>query len=201
VKLPVCIGHKAQSRPSTIDVDKLKCSAFSELLKVDNLHSKGLDKQGIALWSNPTMLRSTHAISSGDLTLVPLVPLSNMSTKKPASAKAQLIHEGPDLYLVPLSTPTPPKGNTVLDADQLVVAYWLVGETCSEIDANMKEIDIEKGAFKFKCLVNCKDIAPSTPLLIYKAAVVKAVGKRLEGATVVSDTKRQRIQGKQSNEA
>ena len=201
VKLPVCIGHKAQSRPSTIDVDKLKCSAFSELLKVDNLHSKGLDKQGIALWSNPTMLRSTHAISSGDLTLVPLVPLSNMSTKKPASAKAQLIHEGPDLYLVPLSTPTPPKGNTVLDADQLVVAYWLVGETCSEIDANMMEIDIEKGAFKFKCLVNCKDIAPSTPLLIYKAAVVKAVGTRLEGATVVRDTKRQRIQGKQSNEA
>ena len=142
VKLPFCIAHKAQSRPSTIDVDKLKCSAFSELLKVDNLHSKGLDKQGIALWSNPTMVRSTHAISSGDLTLVPFVPLSNISTKKPAAAKAQLIHEGPDLYLVPLSTPTPLKDKTVLDADQLVVAYWLVGETNSEIDANMMEVDI-----------------------------------------------------------
>ena len=102
---------------------------------------------------------------------------------------------------MPLSTPTPLKDKTVLDADQLVVAYWLVGETCSEIDANMMEIDIEKGGFKFNCLVNCKDIAPSTPLLIYKAAVVKAARQRLEGATVVSDTKRQRIQGKKSNEA
>ena len=147
------------------------------------------------------MLGSTRAIFSGELTLVPLVPLSNMSTKKPAAARAQLIHEGPDLYLVPLSTPTPLKGKTVLGADQLVVAYWLVGETNTEENANMTEVVIEKGAFKFKCLVNCKDIAPSTSLLIYKAAVAKVARQRLEGAIVISDTKRQRIQGKTSTEA
>ena len=198
VKLPVCIAHKAQIRPSTIELEKLKCSAFAELLKVDNQHSKGLDKQGIALWSHPTMLRSTRAISSGELTLVPFVPLSNMSTKKPTAAKAQLIHEDPNLYLVPLSTPTVFKDKTVLGADQLSVAYWLVTETCTEENANMTEVVIEKGAFKFKCLVNSKDIAPSTPLLIYKAAAAKAARQRLEGATVISDTKRQRIQGKKS---
>jgi hypothetical protein len=201
VKLPVCIADKAQIRPKTIELEKLKCSAFAELLKVDNQHSKGLDKQGIALWSHPTMLRSTRAISSGELTLVPLVPLSNMSSKKPTGAKAQLIHEDPNLYLVPLSTPTVFKDKTVLGADQLSVAYWLVTETGTEEHANMTEVVIEKGAFKFKCLVNSKDIAPSTPLLIYKESAPKAVRQRLAGATVISETKRQRIQGKQSSEA
>ncbi len=201
VKLPVCIADKAQIRPKTIELEKLKCSAFAELLKVDNQHSKGLDKQGIALWSHPTMLRSTRAISSGELTLVPFVPLSNMSTKKPTAAKAQLIHEDPNLYLVPMSTPTVNKDKTVLGADQLSVAYWFVTETGTEEHANMTEVVIEKGAFKFKCLVNSKDIAPSTPLFIYKEAAPKAVRQRLEGATVISETKRQRIQGKQSSEA
>ena len=60
----------------------------------------------------------------------------------------------------------------------------------------MKEHVVEKGPFSFKCMRNCVDIPQKTPLLMYKPAETKKEKHRLEGATIVGDTKRQRHTGK-----
>ena len=200
VKLPVCISQQ-QLRPASIDIDKLKCQVFEELLKVDKAHSKHLDKQGVAVWSNPACVISSRKIPCGELTLVPFVPMSNISTKKPSSGRFQRVHEDPEMYLVPLSFPSPEKGKSCLDTHQLCVAYWHVSETSNEANANMTEIVIEKGQCSFKCLTNNKDIEAFAPLLVYKppANVAKIEKHRLEGATVIGGPKRQRVHGKQGS--
>ena len=141
VKLPVCISQQ-QLRPASIDIDKLKCQVFEELLKVDKAHSKHLDKQGVAVWSNPACVISSRKIPCGELTLVPFVPMSNISSKNSSVGRFQRVHEDPAIYLVPLSLPSPETGKSCLDT---CVAYWHVSETANEADANMTEIVIEEG--------------------------------------------------------
>ena len=175
----------SQQRPKSINTDKARCTAFQELCKVDKAHTK--TKQGIAIWTNPAMVRSTQVIPEGELVLIPTVPLAHIVAKNNKEGTLQKILEDPPLFIVPLSMPKVPEGQDKLSDDQMVVAYWLIKDTDKEEEANMKEHIVEKSGHVFKTFTNFKTIEAHTHLQVFKAAAVKKVHAQLSGAIILND--------------
>ena len=176
----------SQIRPNALDIDKVRSCVFQELLKADNAATKDVRKQGIVIWTNPLMVRSSRAIPSGELILLPIVPLGNISPTNNKERTLQQVNDDPPIFIVPVSKPHVLEGKDMLVSDQLAAAYWLISTTSKADDGNMQEIIIEKGGFSFKALTNSKDIEPFVHLQIYKEAK-KADKRQLDGAIIVSD--------------
>jgi hypothetical protein len=191
---------EGQNRPMTVDVDKVRASAYHELLKADKATTKDWSKQGLAIWTNPHMVRSTRAIPAGELVLLPMVPLAHIIATKPkaGSPTQQQICTDPPLFIIPLSKLQLIDGNKQLTSDQLVVAYWLVTGTDKPVECNMVETIIQKGDFAFKALTNSHDIDPFTQLKFMKPAKVECEKRQLSDVTIVDDAaaKRTRVNGK-----
>jgi len=184
---------ECQLRPNSLDIDRLKCTAFQELLKADKAASKDVRNQGIAIWTNPSMVRSTREIPEGELILFPTVPLAHIASRNNKEGSLQQIHEDPPLFLLPIPSPKVTEGKVLTD-DQLAVAYWLISTSSDADNANMQELIVEKGGFTFKALTNFKAIQPFAPLQVFKEAGAKKADMQLTGATLVTeDGKRRRI--------
>lgn len=184
-EIPRLIAN-SQIRPNALNIDKLRSSVFQELLKADNAATKDVLKQGIVIWTNPLMVRSSRKIPSGELVLLPIVPLGNISPNNNKERTLQQVHDDPPIFIVPVSKPQVLEGKNMLASDQLAAAYWLISTTSKAEDGNMHEIIMEKGAFSFKALTNSNDIEPFVQLQIYKEAK-KTDKRQLDGATIVTE--------------
>ena len=192
--------RESQNRPMTVDVDKLRANAYLELLKADKATTKDWSKQGLAIWTNPHMVRSTRAIPAGELVLLPMVPLAHIVATKPKAGGfiQQQICTDPPLFIIPLSKLQLLDGNKQLASDQLAVAYWLVTGTTKPVECNMVETIIQKGDFAFKALTNSHDTDPFTQLQFLKPEKAECEKRQLSDVTIFDDTgKRMRVHGKQ----
>lgn len=201
-KIPKKVGTQ-QLRPASIDVDAARADVFKALLSADKVATKKND-QGIAFWVDPASVRTTRLIAAGELTLLPLVPMSMITTSSKTSSSAMQVSTDPPLFIQPLPKLMQlKKGETELKDDQLAVAYWTVvaSHSSNAEHANMQEVVISKGGYEFKALQNESEIQPYTQLQVYKPADTKQLPK-LHGASVYSEDdpepsgKRRRITGK-----
>jgi hypothetical protein len=195
-KVPYVMANAQIRTSAAIAIEQAKCNAFEQLLKLDKAKCKA--NQHIEIWADPVQVRSTsRAIAAEQLTLVPFVPtLANISSKQ--TPTSMQIQSEPNLYLVPPAKPQVKEGHAQLDEDQNCIAFWLVGETHVQDDANMVETIISgKGDVSFKCLINPEVIEPHTQLLVYKPAAIKEAKRPLRGATIIPPVKKNRISVKQ----
>lgn len=200
-KIPKTVGTQ-QFRPASMDVDVARADVFKALLSADKAAIKKKD-QGIAFWVDPASVRTTRLIAAGELTLLPLVPMSMITTSNKTSSSAIQVSTDPALFIQPLPKLIQlKKGETELKDDQLAVAYWtvLASHSSNADHANMQEVIISKSGYDFKALQNASEIQPYTQLQVYKAAETKQVPTKLHGASVYSEedanSKRRRITGK-----
>ena len=187
-----------QIRPESIKVDCLRADAYKALVSADKAAMK--KDQGIAFWVDPVSVRTTRKLKAGELTLLPLVPMTMITSKSVTSGNAMKICDDPfELFIHALPKQIQLKKDQLeLKDDQLAAAYWtVVASTTSEPNvANMQETSISKNGFEFKALTNESDIEPYTQLLVYKAPESKVAASKLKGATVydpLAESKRRRL--------
>ena len=191
-----------QIRPDSLTVDCVRADAYKALIAADKAATKK-DDQGIAFWADPTSVRTTRKLKAGELTLLPLVPISMIYNKSNTSGTAMQICDDPiELFIHPLPKQVPlKKDEHELKDDQLAAAYWTVvaSHTSQADDANMQETTISKNGFEFKALTNQSEIEPYTQLQVYKAPEPKAVAGKLMGVSIYNPAdKRRRLTGTSS---
>jgi hypothetical protein len=199
-KIPKTTGSM-QIRPDSIKIDVARADVFKALLAADKSVIKK-DDQGIAFWVDPTSVRTTRLIGAGELTLMPLVPMSMITAKNNNSGTAMKVSDDPEMFIQPLPKQIQlKKDETELKPDQLAVAYWTVvaSYTSNADDANMEQVVVSKGGYDFKALQNMSEIQPFTQLQVYKAPEAKpASTSKLHGAAIYTEeeSKRRKIAGK-----
>ncbi|CAK0874999.1 unnamed protein product [Prorocentrum cordatum] len=119
-----------QQRPQHLYIDKQKAALYRALLELDAKH---VGKHKLAFWRKPDEVRTTSAIKQGQLTVVPMAPLINISTKN-AGSGISLGDHGIDsdttleLFELPVARPHD-NGAAKFHEAAVVAARWWVGAT------------------------------------------------------------------------
>ena len=164
-------GH--QQRPASFHVDEARCELWTVLQKAE-VRSAFLDH--LVFWRKPDQLRtSAKAIPAEKLTLYPVVPLSNISTKKPVDGYTLGSHDVGDdvMEFFLFAPPKPPRNEFEVDKSSVVTAFFWVGITHERKAANC-EIRYKacKNDISIPIMVNHVQIPAFTQLLRYAPAPV-----------------------------
>ena len=158
-----------QQRPLQLQVDKHKAALFQALIGLDAKHC---GKHKLVFWRKPDEVRTVGAIKEGQLTLVPVAQILNISSKNNPSSSGIPLGDHPvggksvPFFLIPL--PKPPSDTTSkFDVEAIVAAYWWVGPTPDKKHANMAMSTVSHGGFMLPVMTNTVDIAPNSKLLQY----------------------------------
>ena len=185
-QVPVCM-KSGQQRPGSLQIDAHRCVVYKAILDVDS-KTPALAST-IDLWRKPDEARTGHKrIPTGSLVLVPVVPLLGISTKQVPKAVPVDKHNGIHYFLVEPSKPQFVPDDPKFVDQALIAAYWWVGPTGEQKEANMMHSVVKKGDIEVPVLKNHVDIEPYTRLLFYKKPAAAETTKAL--ITVADPLKR-----------
>ena len=180
------IGGNARSK--AIFVDIVKCDIFKALIAADK--EKPSAKKSLEFWRRPDEARTSKAIDAWQLALIPVTPLSSISTKVAGGNPQSLGHHAVDddgntceFFAFPPSRPPFKASQSEFSEEAVVAAYWWVSTTSHQSKANMECGVITKHGIDIPVLHNPKPIAPYTKLCLFKA---KATAAALGGGKIIS---------------
>ena len=149
-----------QNRPMSLFVDSQKCALYKAIVDLD---AKQKD-HALSFWRHPDQVRTTKKIKQGQLTLVPVAPLLNLSIKNTPTGSgvslgthsiSQDDEEEIEFFVLP-----PPKPTQEDFEEGFVAAFWWVTAATDEEQANMAIDSIHFHGFDLPILRNTIDIAP-----------------------------------------
>ena len=150
------------------------------------LDAKHIHKHELKFWRKPDEVRTAGAIKAGQLTLVPIAPILNISaTNTPSSSGISLGEHSVGDKQVPffvIPVPKPQSDDTKFDEDPPVAAYWWVGPTSDKKQANMATSSISHNGFMIPVTTNTVDIAPNSKLLQHVKPKARAAPIHAEAA-------------------
>ena len=168
-----------QTRPQQLYVDKQKAALFRALLELDAKH---FTKQKMMFWKSPDEVRTAGPVKQGHLTLVPVAPLLNISSKNTSSGSGIALGDYKvgdttmPFFVIPVPTPKHKNDNpTMFEDDTLVAAYWWVGTTSDKKQANMTTSHVSHGGYMLPVLTNSVDLESNTKLVMLVKPKPKAV--------------------------
>ena len=175
-------------RPNSLYIDDLKATVFRAIVAADTAYAP--PPESLAIWRRPDEVRTKRQFKKGELTLVPVARLSNISTVNSSTSAPSVgkhtvlnVDEKVELFVVPPTKPPIKLGETVFDKDVLVGFYWWVTTVSSEEKANMQASHVTQGKIRIPVLVNSKPVEKFEKLEVYKP---KPTAVPLQGATVIS---------------
>ena len=174
-----------QQRPLSLDVDSQKASIFKALMVAD---SKSAGAESIVFWRRPDEVRTSKHIGAGALTLVPVAPLANISTKSnsagsaPSLGKYTIGSDEVEFFVLSPSKPSTKAAEVSFAPEVVLSAYWWIGTTHIQGKANMHASHITENGIRIPIMTNSKPLGPFTKLMAYKA---RTACQTLKGATVI----------------
>jgi hypothetical protein len=158
-----------QQRNPALMVDAQKCTIFRALMDADSMNEKA---RSLVFWRRPDAARTSQRIAKGALTLVPVVQLNGISTRRVSQAvsvgKYPVNNANMEFFLLPVAKPSFKEGVIDFEKEATIAAYWWVGDTPVRSKANMEVESIIKHGIKIPVLKNKVDIEPFTELLKFK---------------------------------
>ncbi len=160
-----------QCRPKALALDMQRCMLFRALLDLDAKH---VYKHDLTFWRRPDEVRTQGSIKEGQLVLVPVAPMLNISTKNTSSGSGISLgkHEVEDktieFFVIPLNRPQLQK--EVQDAfpdDAVVAAFWWVSSTTDKKQANMALTSVTQNGVEVPVLKNIIDVSPKSKLYMW----------------------------------
>ena len=110
-----------------MDVDHQKTLLFQALVAAEG---KYYDKHTLVFWKKPDEVRTTSNIKKGQLVLVPVAPLLNISTKNTSSGYGVSLGEhgiaGKAMEFFVLPVPKPYNKDDAVGGNTIVAACWWV---------------------------------------------------------------------------
>ena len=166
-----------QQRPQQLYIDKQKAVLYRALIELDAKH---VGKHKLTFWRKPDEVWTTSAIKQGQLTLVPVVPLINISVKNNGSGISLGEHvidtdTTVHFFVLPAAKPVDNDTNTKFDEAALVAAHWWVAPTYDKKQANMATSHVSHGGLMLPVLTNNADIEPNVKLQMLVKPKAKAV--------------------------
>ena len=144
--------------------DVIKSEMFRELIKAAGVHQE-LARKHVAFYANPYEVRCSEAIEANALKLIPVTYLQNIVPKS-LTSKTIVTGQGKHFYLEapPKARGTDPAG---FAKGTMFAAYWSVGTTDDENEANMKYVKMQVPDFTFQILQNSKALQPFDKLVVF----------------------------------
>ena len=162
---PPVMMDGGQQRPGGLQVDRQKGLVFRALLDAD---AKGGNKFPMLFWRKPDEVRNECAIKVGQLSLFPVVPYTNITSKaSPNAVKCD------GCFILPVQKPPVEAATTTFKPDAVVAAFWWVAATSDKKEANMAMEYVNQSGIQIPVLKNTVDLAPHTKLCMWKPQLAK----------------------------
>jgi len=165
-------------RPNSIDIDIQRSLIYKAVCDSDKETASSLS---LRFWKRPDEVRTSQRIKEGAIKLVPLVPMSNISTKNTPTmsgysvGKHDVCGESVEFFILPAARPIVDETASEFHAESIVAAFWWVATTANKAEANMEMDVITKNGINVPILTNTKALEPYIKLVRYKAPVTPTV--------------------------
>ena len=174
----------SQQRSDALAIDMQKTLIFQAIMEVERKFAVATSpvQTELVFWRKPDSLRcGAKKIAEGALTLVPTMPLLNISTKQTSTAISFgkfTVAGHPkkiEFFGTPVPKPTAPqdRNNLAWPEQANVVAYFWVEDTANTKLVNMYESSIEKSGVSIPVLKNSVALEPHVKLYKFKPAAPK----------------------------
>ena len=168
----VHVGHLTPSLLTKIEPMRIKLWQALMAAQVRNLIT-----QSLQFWRKPDSVRAGKDFKKGELVLFPIAPYSHIGIVGSAATISLGKQEiaglaDVEFFLQPLSKPSPDKeGNYSEKA--IWQAYWWIGVSHRQQDANMELCNEDSKGFSFPCYKNNVAVMSGQPLTTYVAPPVR----------------------------
>ena len=175
--------------PYQFELDAMKASLYSAVFGADHKAMEKDSSGAVIFYRRPDVLYSAKKINKGALTLVPMAPLSNITTKDSANAVSLGVHPVAE-EMVEFFISAPPKPACLplnpasVQPGSSMIAFWWVGTTANKKEATLELSEITQNGFTIPVLTNTSVLPPHTPLLKFKAKAAAPI--QLKGAKVIA---------------
>jgi hypothetical protein len=154
-----------QQRPKSFETDLHKTTIYKAILEAD----KSATASGLVFWRKPDELRSgPKPIPAGKILLAPVAGLMSISTKQVPRAVKVHEHNGTSYYIIEPPKPAFDASKSTFPHDAIIAAFWWVGNTDDNKQANMSWTTVTKNGISVPMLTNSVEIQPFTKLSKYR---------------------------------
>jgi hypothetical protein len=170
---------------ASVHVEAVKAHYYLTLIKAYAEHSSSAD--AVIFYRRPDEVRVIKKIPKGELTLVVMAPLNNLSLKKSSVHLGKQHYQGvnAELWLTPPAKPSLDAAAGTIQTEYSMLAYfWVEGTTDADL-VNMKPITIKKDGCTIPGMQNTKQILEHQKL--YKLIPAKSEIVPLRSAMTVAD--------------
>ena len=149
----------------TLIRDLGRSEVFCALMELANLHCQ-MESTQVNYFANPTEIRTKCAIKKNELTLIPVTEWAKILPKATSATPVKVTGGSAPWFL---EAPPKAKGTSVemWRKDAVFHAYWFVGTTNDENEANVKASVTKIGKYSFPIFCNHKDMRPFDKILVY----------------------------------
>ena len=185
---PIQMEDAKPQTPRSASSDECKCKIYMALLALQRKHNCDSNFP-LCFWRRPDEVRTTKQVVANKLVLVPVVPLSYVSTKDNGTGHSFGKHavgkEKQEYFAIQPAKPTFKPDEMKFPADVFLSVFWCVDKVAKQEHANMEFATIVEHGISIPVLENKKQIPAFTKLAYYKPVTRTrplAAGAIIEGA-------------------